>query len=77
MKNEFEKEINIGGTIESALSGQYELSAGAVFSEAWKKTMSHFFSFSPAIVLLLALQLLIFYIALQLQLGEPSVILDA
>ncbi|EGR8991211.1 hypothetical protein BST55_03305 [Vibrio vulnificus] len=76
MKNEFEKEINIGGTIESALSGQYELSAGAVFSEAWKKTMSHFFSFSPAIVLLLALQLLIFYIALQLQLGEPSVILD-
>ncbi|ELP5729527.1 hypothetical protein ACVD4U_002558 [Vibrio vulnificus] len=77
MKNEFEKEINIGGTVERALSGQYELKAGAIFSEAWKKTLTHFFSFSPAIVALLVLQLVIFYVALQLQLGDPSIILDA
>ncbi|HAS6349430.1 TPA: hypothetical protein I7241_15965 [Vibrio vulnificus] len=77
MKNEFEKEINIGGTVERALSGQYELKAGAIFSEAWNKTLTHFFSFSPAIVALLVLQLVIFYIALQLQLGDPSIILDA
>lgn len=77
MNNEFEKEINIGGTVDRALSGQYELKAGAIFSEAWRKTLSHFFSFSPAIVALLALQVMIFYIALQLQLGNPNLLLEA
>ncbi|MCV5342640.1 hypothetical protein OFC87_37505, partial [Escherichia coli] len=60
-----------------ALSGDYELKASAVFSEAWRATIQHFLSFSPAIILLLFVQLGIFYIALQLQLGDPSVILDA
>ncbi|MCJ2376587.1 hypothetical protein LNL84_07025 [Vibrio sp. ZSDZ34] len=77
MKNDFEKDINIGGNIETALSGQYELKASAVFQEAWKHTTRHFLSFSPAIIALIAVQVGIFYIALQLQLGDPSVILQA
>ncbi|MGR5068221.1 MULTISPECIES: hypothetical protein [Vibrio] len=77
MNNDFEKDFNLGGSVERALSGQYELKAGAVFSEAWRTTIQQFLSFSPAIILLLFVQLGIFYIALQLQLGDPSVILDA
>ncbi len=77
MKNDFEKDINLGGNIETALSGQYELKASAVFQEAWKHTIKHFVSFSPAIIALIAVQVGIFYIALQLQLGDPSVILQA
>lgn len=77
MNNDFEKDFNLGGSVDRALSGQYELKAGAVFSEAWRTTIQQFLSFSPAIILLLFVQLGIFYIALQLQLGDPSIILDA
>ncbi|MBR9787205.1 MAG: hypothetical protein GYB40_04650 [Vibrionaceae bacterium] len=77
MNNDFENDFNLGGSVERALSGNYELKAGAVFSEAWRVTIRHFLSFSPAIIVLLLVQVGIFYIALQLQLGDPSVILDA
>ncbi|MEZ8191021.1 hypothetical protein [Vibrio sp. 1F279] len=77
MNNDIEKDFNLGGSIDRALSGDYELKATAVFQEAWKHTISHFLSFSPAIVALMFVQLAIFYIALKLQLGDPAVILDA
>jgi len=77
MNKDIEKDFNLGGSIERALSGDYELKATAVFQEAWKHTINHFLSFSPAIIALLLVQLAIFYIALQLQLGDPGVILDA
>lgn len=77
MSNDIEKDFNLGGSIERALSGDYELKAGEVFKEAWQHTIKHFLSFSPAIVILIALQLAIFYIALKLQLGNPGIILDA
>ncbi|MFA0055743.1 DUF2189 domain-containing protein [Vibrio echinoideorum] len=77
MNNDIEKDFNLGGSIDRALSGDYELKATAVFQEAWKHTVSHFLSFSPAIVALMFVQLAIFYIALKLQLGDPAVILDA
>lgn len=77
MNNEIEKEFNLGGTVEQALTGQYELKMGAVLREAWDCTVKHFLSFSPAIVMLLIVQLGIFYIALHLQLGDPSVVLAA
>ncbi|GAL25527.1 hypothetical protein ACPV5O_10795 [Vibrio maritimus] len=76
MNKDFERDFNLGGTIERAISGKYELKAGAVFQEAWQQTMKHFLSFSPAIVALIVVQLGIFYIALKLQLGDPSVILQ-
>ncbi len=77
MNNDFENDFNLGGSVERALSGNYELKASAVFSEAWHATIKHFLSFSPAIIVLLMVQIGIFYIALQLQLGDLSVILDA
>ncbi|HHF2881699.1 hypothetical protein ND925_20825 [Vibrio diabolicus] len=77
MNDDFEKDFNLGGSVERALSGNYELKAGAVFNEAWRATIQHFLSFSPAIIVLLFVQLGIFYIALQLQLGDLTVILDA
>ena len=77
MNNDFENDFNLGGSVERALSGNYELKAGAVFNEAWRATIQHFLSFSPAIIVLLFVQLGIFYIALKLQLGDLSVILDA
>ncbi|EPQ8266663.1 hypothetical protein ACUWN6_003845 [Vibrio alginolyticus] len=77
MNDDFEKDFHLGGSVERALSGNYELKAGAVFNEAWRATIQHFLSFSPAIIVLLFVQLGIFYIALKLQLGDLSVILDA
>ncbi|MBO0198791.1 MULTISPECIES: hypothetical protein [Vibrio] len=77
MNDDFEKDFNLGGSVERALSGNYELKAGAVFNEAWRATIQHFLSFSPAIIVLLFVQLGIFYIALKLQLGDLIVILDA
>lgn len=77
MNNDIEKDFNLGGSIEGALSGDYSLKVTEIFKEAWQHTIKHFASFSPAIVLLIALQLAIFYIALKLQLGNPSIILDA
>lgn len=77
MNNDIEKDFNLGGSIERALEGNYELNAGDVLKEAWNHTIKNFLSFSPAIVLLIAIQVAIFVIALKLQLGDPSVIFDA
>ncbi|NOI57430.1 hypothetical protein [Vibrio coralliilyticus] len=77
MNNDIEKDFNLGGSVERALSGNYELKAGEVFREAWGHTIKNFLSFSPAIIILLIVQLAIFYVALKLQLGDPSIILDA
>lgn len=76
MTKNIEKNFTLGGSIETALTGKYELKPGAVLHEAWKFTIKNFISFSPAIVILLIVQIAIFYIALKLQLGDPSVILQ-
>lgn len=76
MTKNIEKNFNLGGSIETALTGKYELKAGAVLQEAWKYTVKNFVSFSPAIIALLIVQVAIFYIALKLQLGDPSIILQ-
>ncbi|MDN3609978.1 hypothetical protein ACFFUP_14795 [Vibrio ostreicida] len=70
MSNETEKDFNLGGSIERALSGDYELKAVDVLKEAWELTTKNFFSFLPATILLLAVQLLIVYVALTLQLDD-------
>ncbi len=70
-------EFNLGGTIETALSGNYELSPVAILQEAWKITLQNFFRFLPAVIILLLSQLAIFFVALQLQLDDLTVIIDA
>lgn len=77
MNNDIEKDFNLGGTVERALSGQYQLKIGEVFKEAFDCTIKHFMSFSPAIVMLIVVQVAIFFIALKLQLGDPSIIVSA
>ncbi|CAH0525976.1 hypothetical protein [Vibrio hippocampi] len=77
MSKDLEKELIVGGSVERALSGQYELKIGNVFKEAWRATLKHFMSFSPSVLFLIVAQAGIFYIALKLQLGDLSVILDA
>lgn len=76
MNKELEKDFNLGGKIETALNGQYSLSVKAVLKEAGEKTVKHFVSFTPAILGLLILQVGIFFLAIKLQLGDPSVVLD-
>lgn len=71
MNNNSEKTINVGGSVELALSGKYPLTMKSVVKEAWHHTMKNFVSFSPAIVVLLIVQIAILYIALQMQLGDP------
>ncbi|WP_260258468.1 hypothetical protein [Vibrio intestinalis] len=77
MNKDIEKDFNLGGSIERAISGDYELKAGDIFREAWGHTIKNFLSFSPAIVVLMFVQLGIFYVALKLQLGDPTVLLTA
>lgn len=74
MSNNFEKDFNLGGTVDQALSGQYQLKIGEVLKEAWDSTLKHFFAFSPAIVMLIMIQVFIFAIALKVTLGDPSII---
>lgn len=76
MNKNIEKDFVIGGSIDKALSGNYELNMFSVLGEAWKHTIRHFLSFSPAIIALLAVQLVIFYLALKLQIGDPALILQ-
>lgn len=74
MNKNIEKDFVLGGSIEKALSGDYELSIPSVLQEAWKYTIKNFLTFSPAIVALLVVQIAIFYIAIKLQIGDPSLI---
>ena len=76
MNKKIEKDFVLGGSIEKALSGNYEMSVVAVLLEAWKYTIKNFISFTPSIIVLLIVQLVIFYIAMQLQIGDPLLVLD-
>lgn len=60
MNNDIEKDFNLGGSVERALSGDYELKIGDVLKEAWNLTIKNFLSFSPAIVALIVIQFAIF-----------------
>ncbi len=72
-----EKTFILGGSIEKAMTGQVELSPVSVLQEAWKNTITHFFTFSPAILLLTFSYMAIFFIALQVQLGDPTILFKA
>ncbi|KEY91338.1 hypothetical protein CF67_21025 [Candidatus Photodesmus blepharus] len=76
MKNDSKKDFNLGGSLERGVSGDYELKVGEVFKEAWNHTIRNFLSFFPSILILLIIQFGVFYIALKLQLGELSEIVD-
>ncbi|CED71434.1 membrane protein [Aliivibrio wodanis] len=72
-----EKTFILGGSIEKAMSGDVELSPVGVLQEAWQNTVKHFFTFSPAILLLTFTYMAVFFIALQVQLGDPAILFQA
>ncbi|WP_375754035.1 hypothetical protein [Vibrio sp. HN007] len=76
MNKSVDKTFNLGGSVEKALSGDYELKVIPVLQEAWKFTLRNFLSFSPAILFLLLVQAAIFYTALQMQIGDPWQIIE-
>ena len=71
------KSLQVGGSIEKALSGQADLQSVAVLQEAWKVTAKHFLTFFPAIAGLFLAQLALLLIALKVQLGNPAIFFDA
>ncbi|GEA50886.1 hypothetical protein VIN01S_16900 [Vibrio inusitatus NBRC 102082] len=75
MSDPIEKNFNLGGSVEKALAGDFELKPVSVISEAWQLTMRNFLTFSPAVILLIAIQAVIFIFALKLQIGDLSAIL--
>lgn len=66
MNNDIEREFNLGGSVEKALSGSYELKVGDVLKEAWGITVKHFINFTPAIFALILVQLAIFLFCVQI-----------
>ncbi len=70
------KMVTLGGSVETALSGKYEMNINSVLQEGWKCTTRHFFSFLPSIITLIAVWTVSFYIALTLQLGDPLAVLE-
>ncbi|OBT12177.1 hypothetical protein A9264_03305 [Vibrio sp. UCD-FRSSP16_10] len=75
MSDPIEKNFNLGGSIDKALAGDFELKPVSVITEAWQLTMRNFLSFSPAVILLIAIQVIIFIVALKFQIGDISEIL--
>lgn len=74
---EFEREINVGGSLETALSGKYKLSFVDTYREAFHCTVKHLAPFSPAVILLIAIQVAIFLLSLTMQMGDLNVYLNA
>ncbi len=70
MNKNIEKVMTLGGSVETALSGNYELKINSILKEGWKCSTTHFFSFLPAVIVLLAVWGVGFYIALTLQLDD-------
>lgn len=76
-ENKPNTEFNLGGSVETALTGNYPLSPVSVLQEAWKITLSNFFRFLPAVIILLLSQLAIFFAVLQFQIDDLTMIIDA
>lgn len=76
MQNKSKQEFQVGGSVDTALSGQYQLSPVKIIGEAWRLTLKNFFSFTPSILILLLIIGVFFYIALTLQLGDVANIIS-
>ncbi len=74
MSKEIEKDFNIGGSVERAVSGDYELKAFAIIGEAWSLTIRNFVSFTPSVFAFLTLLGVIFYVILKVMLGDIAAI---
>ncbi|QUJ68797.1 hypothetical protein KDD30_06835 [Photobacterium sp. GJ3] len=71
------KSLQVGGSIEKAVSGQSELQAVSVLQEAWKVTAKHFLTFFPAVAGWFLAQMALLLLALKVQLGDPNIFFNA
>ncbi|WP_407333116.1 hypothetical protein [Enterovibrio sp. 27052020O] len=76
-KQQLSNALHVGGTLENALTGNYTLSASSVVQEALKLTQKHFWRFMPATLMLVAANVVIFFIALSIMLNSPAELFDA
>lgn len=77
IKQEVSNAIHVGGTVENALSGNYKLNASSIIQEAMKLTQKHFWQFLPASLVLVTVNVVIFFTVLSLLIGSPSLFFDA
>lgn len=71
------QQATIGGSMETALSGQYSLSGIEVLKHAAMLTTKNFLTFLPAVILLFLAQIFIAWFSLKLQIDEPGMLLQA
>ncbi|GAM70074.1 probable proline and glycine rich transmembrane protein [Vibrio sp. JCM 19236] len=76
MSNPIEKDFNLGGSVDKALAGDFELKSLDVIREAWQLTMQNLLRFSPAVLILIGIQAVIFFFALKMQVGDLSNVLN-
>lgn len=76
-KSELSNALHVGGTLENALSGNYKLSASRVIQEAFSLTQHNFWRFVPASLVLITVNVLIFFAILAFLIGSPSLFFDA
>lgn len=76
-KQELNNALHVGGTIETALSGNYTLKAGVVLQEAVKLTHKHFWRFLPAILVLTLGNILLLMTVLYLFITDPDAVIQA
>ncbi|MGL5290749.1 MAG: hypothetical protein ACRC9T_02315, partial [Vibrionaceae bacterium] len=71
-KKKYIRAFHIGGSLETALNGNYRLSATEVIREAAAITNRHFWLFCPAIFAYLTVSLLVFLLAFTLLIDPAS-----
>ena len=76
-KQQLNNALHIGGSLKTALNGQYSLSASGVIQEAMKLTQKHFWHFLPATIAFTLANLALFLLILAIQTGEPLVVLQS
>ncbi|SKA58872.1 hypothetical protein [Enterovibrio nigricans] len=76
-KQQLSNALHVGGSLENALSGQYNLSASSVVQEAVKLTQKHFWRFLPATIVLAGANLAIFLVVLSLMVDSPAQVISA
>lgn len=76
-KQQLNNALHIGGSIETALSGQYTLSASNVIQEAMKLTQKHFWHFLPATLAFTLANLALFLLTLLIKTGDPMLVIQS
>ncbi|UJF18120.1 hypothetical protein L0B53_13970 [Vibrio sp. SS-MA-C1-2] len=75
--NKNQKSFIVGGSLEKALSGDYQLPVSTVIKETIQVMWKNLFSFLPSVIFLICIQVIIFWLSLKIQVGEPRLLFQA